>query len=62
MADSEAKKMVTLVPRHGFDSVESEKKSLPVIKKSGTKVAAKNADKVMEQYAKEGYALRKLED
>lgn len=60
MADSEAKKMVTLAPRRGFDSVESSEKGYPVIKSEGTRVAARNAKKIMEQFAKEGYPLKKL--
>ena len=60
MADKE--KTVRLEPRQGYSSVESSNKGLPVIRKGGTKVAAKNADKVMEQYAKEGYPLRMLDD
>jgi len=60
MADSEDKKTVTLEPRYGFASVESSKKSYPKIEKGGTEVPADDVEKIMEQFAKEGYPLRKL--
>ena len=60
MADK--KKTVKLEPRQGYSTVESSVKSYPTIEKGGTDVPAKDVEKIMEQFAKEGYPLRKLED
>lgn len=58
MADD--KETVKLAPRQGFDSVQSSKKTYPTIEKGGTEVPAEDAEKIIEQFAKEGYQLKRL--